>query len=112
MARQPMFRAAAMPQVGGMVRSGMGTRLAVVLYAMPHPQGQPGWLCHVLPLGSVVQGVWHGPGNTQCGGYGHRAGRWLHVWPNSHSGWHPVVAGPGMPAVPLLAAHYLQEVAA
>lgn len=96
-----MFVGAKAPQLGGFVRSGMGTRLAVVLAVLPMPAGHAGlWLCHVYPAGHVAQGVWHGPGNTQHSAYGVRAGRWLAVHATARGGWHPVALGPGAPAMP------------
>ncbi len=89
-----MFVTAPAPQVGGLVRSGMGTRLGRVLYCMPHPQGLPGWLCHVMPLGAVRNGT------LPSQGYATAAPRWVHVHPNSRRGMHPVVPGRAAPPMP------------
>ena len=113
-----MYKATgAPPVVGGLVRSGMGTRLARVQVVLAYGAGH---VCGVLPLGHLspvavvpphmvvrawgpqpVPHRWLPPGNTQCSGYGHRSLRWVQVHATGYRGWHPVAAHCPLPGMPV-----------
>ena len=100
-----MYVSLSAPVVGGLVRSGMGTRLARVLAVQPSTSGHS-WVCHVMPLGSVkakharplpkgrAPYVYLGRGWVPYGPRGSKA-RTLTVYTHSRYGWHPV--GPVAP---------------
>jgi hypothetical protein len=99
---QAMFNIAKAPQVGGFVRSYMGTRLWLVVgvVGMPAPLGMYGsWVCVVVRAGHITRGVWHPPGNTQRTGYGHLTGTAKLVHAHARA-LHPVTLGPGAPTMP------------
>lgn len=97
-----MFARLPAPVVGQLVRSGMGTRLWWVHHVLPHPLTPGAWVCAVLPAGHVTRGVWHGPGNTQCSGWGHRALKWIAVGVGAH---YPCTPGPACPPMPATAGY-------
>lgn len=72
-----MFVRVPKPVRGGFLRSGMGTRLWVVVNFIPHPTKDRQFLCEVLPGGHINKGVWYEPGNTQIDAYGYRNTKWV-----------------------------------
>jgi hypothetical protein len=93
-----MYKSAGPPVVGGLVRSGLGTRLARVLHVLPNPSPHyvGSWVCCVQQLGHLVGTRWRPPGRQAC----NRQPTWLAVHPNARQGWHAVRAvapRPGMP---------------
>lgn len=90
-----MFKSLQAPVVGGLIRSGMGSRIMQVVEVVPHPKH--GWLCGVLPVGAFSNGRWVQPGHTQQSSYGYRALKWFHVTASARQGWHPVELGGTFP---------------
>jgi len=92
-----MFRATgAAPVVGGYIRSGMATRIALVRQVLAGGNTPHQWVCQVVVIGAIYKGVWRPQAPTRCYGSVNNP-LWLGVHSTGSAGWHAVVAGPLCP---------------
>jgi hypothetical protein len=83
------------PVRGGLIRSGIGTKLYLVFEVLPY-NGH--WVVGCEPVGRLDKGKWVPILSPRTGGYGGTNGYvWKEVYSRSQLGFHPVRPGPDCP---------------
>lgn len=93
-----MFNRIEKPVVGGLIRSGTGTRLWIVTGVYPHPKTPNQWLCSCVLGGHVKKGVWHEPNYFRS----------RENWVATNYWIRPVRIGKDAPQVPARVAHIMR----
>lgn len=96
------------PVVGGLIRSGVGTKVALVIEVLPYHDH---WVVACQPVGRMVRGEWHATQPTRkntMGGY-INGYDFKEVYTNRNLGFHAVTAGEQCPQECLAAVAELTE---
>jgi hypothetical protein len=104
-----MFKSTkAAPVVGGLIRSGIGTKIHLVIEVLPYHDH---WVVACQPVGRMVRGEWRATQPSRLNGNGGYINgyEFKEVYTSGYNGFHAVTAGADCPEECLAAVAQLTE---